>query len=235
MNAFEPSTCAAAALGPKMRSPASVNRSAMPATSGASGPTTVRSTECSCAHASRPSMSSARTETFSTRGSRAVPALPGATSTRATRSLCASFQASACSRPPPPTTSTVSGSFEDDEIPESVAWFTSSSTAVQCGVCNSPRSPMFLPDRTPASSKTVGAASRLALRHSPTDEPSPTPCGGGVDPPLPELRATEFYPSPLKPRPEWTHRRARPQSPAPCVWQPRRSNEPRREFRRLFV
>ena len=56
-----------------------------------------------------------------------------------------------------------------------------------------------------------------------------------VDPPLPELRATEFYPSPLKPRPKWTHRRARPQSPAPRVWQPRRSNEPRREFRRLFV
>ena len=58
-------------------------------------------------------MSSAPTATFSTRGSRAVPALPGATSTRATRSLCASFQASACSRPPPPTTSTVSGPLDD--------------------------------------------------------------------------------------------------------------------------
>ena len=131
MNAFEPSTCAAAALGPKMRSPSAWNRSAIPATSGASGPTTVRSTERSCASASSPSMSSAPTATFSTRGSRAVPALPGATSTRSTRSLCASFHASACSRPPPPTTSTVSGPFEDGENPESGAGFTSSATAVQ--------------------------------------------------------------------------------------------------------
>src|SRR5206468_2686421 len=36
--------------------------------------------------------------------SRAVPAFPGATYTRATRGLCAIFHASACSRPPPPTT-----------------------------------------------------------------------------------------------------------------------------------
>ena len=35
-------------------------------------------------------------------GSRAVPALPGATSTSVTRGDCAHFQASACSRPPPP-------------------------------------------------------------------------------------------------------------------------------------
>ena len=37
-------------------------------------------------------------------GSSAVPALPGATRTSDTRGDCASFQASACSRPPPPMT-----------------------------------------------------------------------------------------------------------------------------------
>ena len=39
-------------------------------------------------------------------GSSAVPALPGATITSVTRGDCASFQASACSRPPPPMTRT---------------------------------------------------------------------------------------------------------------------------------
>src|SRR3954463_13427311 len=37
--------------------------------------------------------------------SSAVPALPGATKTFCTRGLCASFHASACSRPPDPMTS----------------------------------------------------------------------------------------------------------------------------------
>ena len=40
-----------------------------------------------------------------TPGSRAVPALPGATKTCDTRCDCAIFQARACSRPPPPMTS----------------------------------------------------------------------------------------------------------------------------------
>jgi len=35
----------------------------------------------------------------------AVPPLPGATNTFCTRGLCASFHASACSRPPAPMTS----------------------------------------------------------------------------------------------------------------------------------
>ena len=39
-------------------------------------------------------------------GSRAVPALPGATKTLHTRGDCAIFHASACSRPPPPMTRT---------------------------------------------------------------------------------------------------------------------------------
>src|SRR5512144_750069 len=44
--------------------------------------------------------------TLATLGSRAVPAFPGATNTLATRGDCASFHASACSRPPPPITRT---------------------------------------------------------------------------------------------------------------------------------
>jgi hypothetical protein len=51
----------------------------MPATSGASGPTTVRSMALSRANTSKPSRSSAPIATFSMPGSRAVPALPGAT------------------------------------------------------------------------------------------------------------------------------------------------------------
>jgi hypothetical protein len=42
--------------------------------------------------------------TFVSSGSRAVPPLPGATNTFATRGDLAIFHASACSRPPPPTT-----------------------------------------------------------------------------------------------------------------------------------
>src|SRR5690606_30538117 len=46
------------------------------------------------------------TAAFSMRGSSAVPALPGATSTRVTLPDWTSFQASACSRPPEPMTRT---------------------------------------------------------------------------------------------------------------------------------
>src|SRR5690242_4383970 len=51
----------------------------------------------------RPGTSSAATSAFRTRGSVAVPPLPGATSTSETLGDCAHFQASACSRPPEPT------------------------------------------------------------------------------------------------------------------------------------
>src|SRR3546814_19221766 len=51
-------------------------------------------------------MSPAATSTFRHLVSVAVPALPGATSTVAMRGDCASFHASACSRPPPPMTRT---------------------------------------------------------------------------------------------------------------------------------
>ena len=97
---FELSSCAAACVGPKMRRPAARNASTMPAASGASGPTTVRPTCSRRAKATRSAI--AVTATFTSAGSRAVPALPGATNTRATRGLCAIFHASACSRPPPP-------------------------------------------------------------------------------------------------------------------------------------
>jgi hypothetical protein len=87
-----------------MRSPAARNASTTPAASGASGPTTVNATDCW--HANLTSSSIAVIATFATPGSRAVPALPGATNTFATRGDCASFHASACSRPPPPMTRT---------------------------------------------------------------------------------------------------------------------------------
>ena len=74
----------------------------MPATRGASGPTTVRSTLRRRATSSSPAMSVAATGTFSAIA--AVPALPGATSTSAPSWV--SFQAMACSRPPLPTTRT---------------------------------------------------------------------------------------------------------------------------------
>ncbi len=76
----------------------------MPAASGASGPMTVRPTRFSFAKAISRGKSSCGMGTFV--ASAAVPALPGATNTSSTRLDCASFQARACSRPPPPTTRT---------------------------------------------------------------------------------------------------------------------------------
>src|SRR5580704_1824657 len=103
VNAFEPSRRAAACEGPKQARPAAVNRSTMPATSGPSGPTMVSAAAWRTANSSKPSMSSAGMSTLQTLGSSAVPAFPGATNTCETRGECAHFQASACSRPPPPT------------------------------------------------------------------------------------------------------------------------------------
>src|SRR4249919_831520 len=103
-NALLPSSWAAAAVGPKIRRPSARKRSTTPATSGPSGPTTVTATPSLRASASSPSMSLAATSTLRHRGSFAVPALPGATSTSVTRGDCASFHASACSRPPEPMT-----------------------------------------------------------------------------------------------------------------------------------
>src|SRR4029077_161641 len=69
----------------------------------ASGPMMVRSTRSAAASCTSPATSSAATFRLRTRVSVAVPALPGATSTVVTRGEAAHFQASACSRPPPPT------------------------------------------------------------------------------------------------------------------------------------
>ena len=76
-NAFELSSCAAARVGPKMRRPRERNRSTTPAANGASGPTTVSTTFSRCAKSARASGSVIAT--FSSRGSLAVPPLPGAT------------------------------------------------------------------------------------------------------------------------------------------------------------
>ena len=54
MKPLEPSSAAAAALGPKALMPAASSRSTSPATSGASGPTTTKSIFCSLAKADEP-------------------------------------------------------------------------------------------------------------------------------------------------------------------------------------
>src|SRR5580700_5252654 len=99
--ALEPSSCAAALDGPKQRIPACVRASARPATSGASGPMTTRSTCSAVAAATIPSMSC--TPTSITRASAAIPAFPGAQMISGCRGERASAWTSACSRPPPPT------------------------------------------------------------------------------------------------------------------------------------
>ena len=110
-NAFEASNCAARWLGPQMRRPFDLNKSTMPSASGLSGPTTTRSGFCSCANASSFGRSSALILTHSTgapflaRRSWAMPALPGAHHICVAWGDCASFQTSACSRPPEPITS----------------------------------------------------------------------------------------------------------------------------------
>src|SRR5262245_13135619 len=102
VNAFDPSRRAASLRGPKQRSPAASNASVTPMTSGPSGPTMVRSIRSRFANCRSAAMSSAAMSTLVTRGSSAVPALPGATYTALTCEACATFHASACSRPPDP-------------------------------------------------------------------------------------------------------------------------------------
>src|SRR5688572_7132993 len=63
----------------------------------------VRPTFSALASAMRPAVSSAPTLTLRTRGSVAVPPLPGATRTSETLGDWAHFHANACSRPPEPT------------------------------------------------------------------------------------------------------------------------------------
>ena len=102
--AFDPSMRAAALLGPNTATPARRSSSAMPATSGASGPTTTRWISCWRQRPRRPSTSSMRIGWQ--RPSAAIPGFPGAACSSVSRSLCAIFHASACSRPPDPRIST---------------------------------------------------------------------------------------------------------------------------------
>ena len=100
---LELSSCAAALVQPKIGRPAARKSSTMPAASGASGPTSVKAT-CS-SRQNRIKSSCAVSAILRNLGSAAVPALPGATKTVSTLGDCASFHASACSRPPLPITS----------------------------------------------------------------------------------------------------------------------------------
>ena len=99
-----PSIRAAASVGPNTATPPRRSVSARPTTSGASGPTTTRSIASSRQSESSPSPSSARTGWHCP--SAAMPGLPGAACSSSSCGLAASFQASACSRPPDPTIST---------------------------------------------------------------------------------------------------------------------------------
>ncbi len=91
MKALDPSRRAPSAPGPMTARPSARNRSASPSTRGASGPMTTRSASISS------------TGCAVTRMGCAMPGLPGVTTTSAVR---ASTCASACSRPPLPTTQT---------------------------------------------------------------------------------------------------------------------------------
>src|SRR5579884_1302885 len=108
---FDPSSCAAPALGPKTAIPLSRSASATPATSGASGPTTTRpmsfaraSATTACASHGSPGASSAQ---------RAMPGLPGAAMSLPQLGDCLRRQASASSRPPDPK-SRIFMDFPDD-------------------------------------------------------------------------------------------------------------------------
>ncbi len=76
MKPLEPSSAAAAAVGPKALMPAASSRSTSPSTSGCSGPTTTKSMALDVAKFTIPSRSSALMGTHS--ASRPIPALPGA-------------------------------------------------------------------------------------------------------------------------------------------------------------
>jgi hypothetical protein len=102
--ALELSSCAAACVGPKMRRPRARNRSTTPAASGASGPTTVSATFSALAKSA--SCAGSVSGRFFSRGSAGGAAVAGGHEDGLHLSLCASFQASACSRPPPPMTRT---------------------------------------------------------------------------------------------------------------------------------
>ncbi len=73
---FDPSIMAASRVGPKTGRPRSISSSASPATSGISGPTTVRSIDSRSANSAIPGMSP--TDRCSTVANSRMPAFPGA-------------------------------------------------------------------------------------------------------------------------------------------------------------
>jgi hypothetical protein len=103
-NALDPSTWAACLLGPKTGMPASRSGSAAPATSGTSGPMTTRP---ACRRrASAVTLAGSAAATSCRLASSPIPGLPGAACTSPTAGSCPSARTIACSRPPPPITST---------------------------------------------------------------------------------------------------------------------------------
>src|SRR5260221_10199138 len=100
VNPLEPSSWAAAALGPNTAILAPRSASATPATSGASGPTTTRSIASRLARSATALGSHGSIATQSAQ--RAIPGLPGAASSLSQLGDCLRRQASASSRPPEP-------------------------------------------------------------------------------------------------------------------------------------
>ncbi len=107
--ALLPSSCAACADGPKHAMPAARTASATPATSGASGPMTTRSTPSETASATTPVASLTPPGSGSHRATASMPGLPGAAITASTDGSSAMERTMACSRAPDPTTSTFTG------------------------------------------------------------------------------------------------------------------------------
>src|SRR6266702_1490004 len=101
---LEPSSTAAALLGPKARMPAASKISQRPATNWGSAPITAKSIRASTANWTRAGKSVAAIGTRS--ATWAIPALPGAQYSFVSSGLFDSAQASACSRPPEPTSRT---------------------------------------------------------------------------------------------------------------------------------
>src|SRR6476469_2979057 len=97
---LDPSSCAAAALGPNTAIPASRSASATPATRGPSGPITTRPTPCPFASSTTAAESHGSIATHCAH--RAMPGLPGAAISASQLGDCLSRHASASSRPPDP-------------------------------------------------------------------------------------------------------------------------------------
>src|SRR4030095_10524276 len=114
----DPSSCAAAALGPNAAMPALRRASATPATSGASGPMTTSPASIDCA--SPPTAAASKGSMAPQSAQRAIPGLPGAATSRSQDGDCFRRHASASSRPPEPSSRMfmdVSDPATDDDRP----------------------------------------------------------------------------------------------------------------------